>query len=196
MPFVVSSFFYRCDDEDRGHGAHFRLGEAVGCLDELKRLRDGGIPIHPISGKYMQAIIAVDKEGNQRDFTRAERKLANCLGLDSKSVYIVKPGITTFYNLANMYIEALQLLPMLSVDLEGLFDYQDTTRHFWNTDAGKGQAIAYSQQAIFTLELSLKAMLEVHGRIAEHVSENNRDWQTHDLEQLFDLLPVEVRGLV
>lgn len=196
MPFVVSSFFYRCDDEDHGHGAHFRLEEAVSCLDELKRFRDGEIPIHPISGKYMQAIIAVDKEGNQRDFTRAEKKLAKCLGLDSKSVYIVKPGITTFYNLAKMYIEALRLLPMLSVDLEGLFDYQDTRRHFWNTDAGKGQAIAYTQQAILTLELSLKAMLEVHGKIAEHISENKLDWQTHNLIHIFDLLPEEVKEMV
>ena len=196
MPFVVSSFFYRCDDGDHCHGVHFRLEEAVGCLNELKRLRDGEIPIHPISGKYMQAIIAVDREGNQRDFTRAEKKLANCLGLDSKSVYMVKPGITTFYNLAKMYIEALRLLPMLSVDLEGLFDYQDAKRHFWNTDAGKGQAIAYTQQAIFTLELSLKAILEVHGKIAKYLSENKRDWRTHDLAQLFGLLPEEVRGLV
>ena len=196
MPFVVSSFLYRCDDEDHGHGAHFRLEEAAECLGELRRHRDGNIPVHPISGKYMQAIIAVDKEGSQRDFTRVEKKLANCLGLNSKSVYLVKPGITTFYNIATMYIEALRLIPMLSIDLEGLFDYQDTKRHFWNTDAGKGQAIAYTQQAIFTLELSLKAMLEVHGKIAEYISENKLDWRTHDLAHIFVLLPEEVREIV
>lgn len=144
----------------------------------------------------MQAIIAVDSKGNQRDFKRGEKKLAKGMGLDPKSVYLVKPGITTFYNLAKMYVEALRLLPMLSVDLEGLFDYQDAKSHFWNTDAGKGQAIAYTQQAIFTLELSLKAILETHGKIAEYVSENKQEWRTHDLGYIFDLLPEEGKELV
>ena len=196
MPFVVSSFFFRCDNEDFGHGAHFSLEEAAKCLNERKRLRDGDIRIHPISGKYMQAIIAVDRDGNQRDFTKTEKKLTKRLGLDPKFVYIEKPSITTFYNLANLYIEALRLIPMLSVDLEGLFDYRDAKRHFWNTDAGKGQAIFYIQQAIFTLELSLKAILEVNGKIAEYGSENRLGWRTHNLARIFDLLPEEVKELI
>ena len=188
MPYEIVSPFYGCADMP-DHDVHYRLEDASACFEEIKRANNGNIRIHPISGKYIHAIIAVDKDGDQRDFTKHEKKLVKRLGLDPKSVYMETPSITTFYNLAKMYTEALRLIPMLSIDLEGLFEHQDTKRHFWNTDAGIGQAILYTQQALYTLELSLKALLEVYGKIAEYVSENKRDWRTHDLAYIFNLLP-------
>ena len=91
---------------------------------------------------------------------------AAALHLDPKSTATEVPGITTFSHLAKMYYEASILIPVSGINLKGMFDHHGKDRHFWNTDAGKGQALAYAQQAAFTLELSLKAYLEVLGKLA------------------------------
>ena len=190
MPFVVSSFFYRCDDVDYGgHGVHFTLKEAVDCLNELAR--DGDVPIHPITGKYMQAIFAVDGNGDSRDFTKKEKRIAKALGLDPKSVVTEKQGIITFGDIAEKCFEALRLLPISAFDLEQALDYRHAGSHFWTTDAGIGQALFHTQQTLFTLELSLKAVLEVLGKLTKGPQGKRPNWQTHDLIVLFELLEEE-----
>ena len=67
-------------------------------------------------------------------------------------------------------------------------DYQAKDRHFWTSDAGKGQALAFAQQAAFTLELSLKAYLEVLGKVASLDAAAVRKLRTHKLVDLFKLL--------
>ena len=193
MPYVVSYLFGRCDEL---HGLHFRLEDAANCFDKLTRRFEDAIPIHPISGKYTYAIIAIDGNGDQRDFSKKEQKLRLSLGLDIKSVYLETPGIATFYQLSHLYVPALRLIPSLSVDLEGLFDPESNTRHFWNTDAGRGQALAYIQQSVFTLELALKALLEIQETMAEHNIQNKNDWQTHDLAEIFSLLPEDDKSIL
>ena len=96
-----------------------------------------------------------------------------------------RSGITTFYNIANMLYESSRLIPITGINLEGLFDYKLRNRHFWSTEAGLGQVISYAQQAVFTVELSLKALLEAGGQL---VNVPEKTWRTHDLKMLYDLL--------
>ena len=151
------------------------------------------MPVHPLTGKHIHAIAAVNKNGTQRDFSKNEKQLACRLGLDSRSLLIHKPAVTTINNLASMYYEASRLIPMLTVKLEDLFEYEDRDRHFWSTNAGRGQCLAYILQAAFTLELSLKAILEVGGRLTTPPSRGRPDWQTHSPVRLFELLDDDER---
>ena len=77
---------------------------------------------------------------------------------------------------------------MSSISLKGVFDRRGKNRHFWTTDAGKGQALAFAQQAAFTLELSLKAYLEGLGKLASSNVGDIQKWQKHELIDLFNLL--------
>ncbi len=170
------------------HGTHSRLEDAAACFAHLTRHHGGDIPVHPISQKHIHEIAAIDRNKNQRDFSKSEKAKAHSLNLDPRSVATKVPGITTFSHLAKMYYEASKLIPVANINLEGMFDYHGEPRHFWNTDAGKGQALAYAQQAAFTLELALKAYLEVLGKLASTDRGDTRKWQTHDLTGLFNLL--------
>ena len=190
MPFEVFSPFYSCRDIPE-HDKHFKLKDAAACFDEIKKSNGGSIPIYPISGKYIHAIVAVDKDGNQKDFTPKENRLVKSLGLDCKSVMTERLGITTFGETARMYYEALRLVPITAFNLGEALDYKNKDRHFWATDAGQGQALAYTQQALFTLELSLKAVLEVLGKFEKDPSVKRQVWWTHDLIDLLELLEAE-----
>ena len=125
------------------------------------------------------------------DFTKKEKILVKSLGLDSKSVVTDRLGITTFGETARMYYESLRLVPITAFNLGEALNYRNKDRHFWATDAGIGTALAYTQQALFTLELSLKAVLEALGKLEKPESGNRPDWHTHDLIDLFDLLEAE-----
>lgn len=185
MPYEVCNIFFRCSEM---HDAHPSLEDAAACFAGLTQRFGGAIPVHPISQKYVYWIAAIDRKGNQRNFSRVERARIVALHLDPKSVETDIPGITTFSHLARMYFEASRLIPVSSISLKGMFDYRGTDRHFWTTDAGKGQALAYAQQAAFTLELSLKAYLEVLGKLASTEVEDIQKWQKHELIDLFNLL--------
>ena len=188
MPFEVLDLFFRCRET---HGAHSTLEDAAACFHQLTQRYSGNIPVHPISQKYVFWIIAADRKGKQRNFSTLERQKAKALQLDPRSVETDIPGITTFSHVAKMYYEASRLIPVTGINLKGLFDHHGKDRHFWTTDAGKGQALAYAQQAAFTLELSLKAYLEVLGKLASSNAVEIRQWQTHDLIDLFNLLTEE-----
>ena len=185
MPFEVFNLFSRCCET---HGAHSTLEDASACFDRLTQRYGGDIPVHPISQKYVSWIVAADRKGNQRNFSTLERERAKTLHLDPKSVETDIPRITTFSHVAKMYYEASKLIPVSGINLRAMFDHQGKDRHFWTTDAGKGQALAYAQQAAFTLELSLKAYLEVLGKLASQNARDIRQWQIHELIDLFNLL--------
>ena len=185
MPYEVFGIFSRCAET---HGEHSSLDEAAACFAQLTQRYGGDIPVHPISQKYVHEIAAVDKNGNQRNFSEPDRVKAAALHLDPRSVATEVPGITTFSHLAKMYNEASRLIPVTGINLKGMFDHHGEDRHFWNTDAGKGQALAYAQQAAFTLELSLKAYLEVLGKLASTDLGDIQEWRKHELSDLFNLL--------
>ena len=185
MPYEVFGLFSRCSES---HGAHPSLVDAAACFAQLTQRYGGDIPVHPISQKYVYEIAAIDRKGNQRNFSRPERVKAAALHLDPKSTATEVPGITTFSHLAKMYYEASILIPVSGINLKGMFDHHGKDRHFWNTDAGKGQALAYAQQAAFTLELSLKAYLEVLGKLASTDLGDIQNWRKHELSDLFNLL--------
>ena len=185
MPYEVFSLFSRCSET---HGAHSGLDDAAACFAKLTQRYGGEIPVHPISQKHVHEIAAIDRKGNQRNFTEAETKKAVALNLDPRSVATEVPGITTFSHLAKMYYEASRLIPVSGINLKGMFDHHGEVRHFWNTDAGKGQALAYAQQVAFTLELSLKAHLEVLGKLASTDLGDIQKWRKHELTDLFNLL--------
>ena len=185
MPYEIFNIFSRCSET---HGAHSALGDAAACFAQLTQRYGGDIPVHPVSQKYVYWIVAVDRKGNQRNFSKSERVKAAALRLDPKSVATEVPGITTFSHLAKMYYEASSLIPVSSINLKGMFDHHGEDRHFWNTDAGKGQALAYAQQAAFTLELSLKAYLGVLGKLASTDPGDVQEWRKHELADLFKLL--------
>ena len=105
MPFEVFTKFSRCSDV---HRAHPSLDDAAACFAELAERRGGDILIDPISQKYIHAIVAVDRKGNQRNFSNPEREQAETLQLDPKSYETDVPGITTFYHVARLYYEALK----------------------------------------------------------------------------------------
>lgn len=188
MPYEVFNLFSRCAET---HGAHSTLEDAYACFNQLTERYGGDIPVHPISQRHVFWIVAVDRKGNQRNFSAQERQRAETLRLDPRSVEADIPSITTFSHAARMYCEASRLMPVTGINLKGLFDHRSRDRHFWITDAGKGQALAYAQQAVFTLELSLKAYLEVLGKLASSNARDIRKWQTHDLIDLFNLLDEE-----
>ena len=71
MPFEVFSPFFRCRDYP-DHDKHFKLSDAAVCFDEIRKNNDGSILVHPVSGKYVHAIVAVDAEGNQRNSQRVK----------------------------------------------------------------------------------------------------------------------------
>ncbi|MCY3959309.1 MAG: hypothetical protein OXG65_13575 [Chloroflexi bacterium] len=154
MPYEVFSLFSQCSEI---HGAHSSLEDAAGCFAQVTQRYGAEIPVHPDTQKYIHWIVAIDKNGNQRDFSNSELMKVGELCLDCKSFAAKVPGITTFSQLAGMYYEASRLIPVTHINLKGMFDYQAKDRHFWTSDAGKGQALAFAQQAAFTLELAFKA---------------------------------------
>ena len=190
MPFEVFNPFFRCSEI---HKAHSKLGDAVTCFSKLTRQYTGNIPIDPISQKFVYRIAAIDKKGNQRNFSGPERGKAKTLQLDSKSLATDIPGITTFSSLAKAYYEASRLIPVSRINLGRILDNKSNRQHFWTTEAGIGQALAYAQQAAFTLELSLKACLEVLGKFASSNPKDTQKWQIHDLRDLFKLLTINER---
>ena len=188
MPYEVISLFFRCSDT---HGGHSKLEEAATCFSQLTKRYAGNIPIHPISRKFVYTIAAINRKGDQRNFSKSEKEEAEELRLDPKSLQTEIQGITTFYHMAKVYCAALKLIPVESISLESLADNRNKGRHFWSTDAGIGQALAYAQQAAFTLELSLKAYLEALGKLATPYDGAPQGWKTHDLKALFKLLTVD-----
>ena len=185
MPYEVFTILFGCSEM---HDRHSSLDAAAACFAQLTQRYDGDVPVHPISQKYVYWIAAIDRKGNQRNFSTQELARVATLHLDPKSVETDIPGITTFSHLAKMYFEASRLIPVSGINLKGMFDYPGKDRHFWTTDAGKGQALAYAQQAAFTLELSLKAYLEVLGKLASPDVEDTQRWQRHELIDLFNRL--------
>ncbi|MCY4115231.1 MAG: OB-fold nucleic acid binding domain-containing protein [Chloroflexi bacterium] len=185
MPYEVFSLFSQCSEI---HGAHSSLEDAAGCFAQVTQRYGADIPVHPVTQKYIHWIVAIDKNGNQRDFSNSELMKVGELCLDCKSFAAKVPGITTFSQLAGMYYEASRLIPVTHINLKGMFDYQAKDRHFWTSDAGKGQALAFAQQAAFTLELAFKAYLEVLGKLASPDAADAKKWQTHKLVDLFKLL--------
>ena len=185
MPYEVFSLFFRCSEI---HGTHSCLKDAAACFAHLTQRYGDDLRVDPISQKYVHEIAAIDRNGNQRDFSKSERDKAASLNLDPKAVATEVPGITTFSHLARMYNEASRLIPVTDINLKGMFDYHGGNRHFWNTDAGKGQALAYAQQAAFTLELALKAYLEVLSILGSTDRGDPRQWRTHELTDLFNFL--------
>lgn len=195
MPFEVFDLFHRCS---KTHGPHSSLEDAADCLTQLTQRYGGDIPVHPVTQKYIHWIVAVDKNGKQRNFQKSDLEKAAALCLDPKSFAAKVPGIISFSHLAKMYNAASKLIPVTRISLKGMFDYQANGGHFWTSDAGKGQALAFAQQAAFTQELSLKAYLEVIGKLAPPDTANERErkkherkWKTHDLAELFRLLTDE-----
>lgn len=185
MPYEVFSLFSKCSEI---HGAHSSLEDAADCFAQVTQRYGADIPVHPVTQKYIHWIVAIDKNGSQRDFSNSELMKVDKLCLDCKSFAAKVPGITTFSQLAGFYYEASRLIPVTHINLKGMFDYQAKNRHFWTSDAGKGQALAFAQQAAFTLELALKAYLEVLGKLTSTDTADVRKWQTHKLVDLFKLL--------
>ena len=185
MPYEIVTLFHRCSDL---HGSHKTFTEAAACFTELTRRYNGNIPVHPVSQKYVFAIAAIDRKGNQRNYSNSDKNQAKTLGIDPKAQLIEIPTITTFTHVARMYHEALKLFPISGINLSDIFDYTDRRRHFWTTDAGIGQALAYAQQSVFTLELCFKAYLEVLGKLASTDAADVQKWQTHELVDLYKLM--------
>jgi len=190
LPFEVVDLFYRCSEI---HGPHRTLREAADCLADIEAAREGNMPVHPVTGKYIHAIAAVDRNGKQRDFQKSEITRATDMGLDPKTLLTKKPAIANFKTLARMYCDALSSMPMLTVDLDRLFDSDDQGHHYWASSAGKGQCLAYILQAAFTLELCIKALLESCGKFAEPAGEGRPDWWIHRPVQLYNLLEPDVQ---
>ena len=185
MPFEVFGLFYRCSEF---HDSHRTLWKAAECHAEIAATREGDTPVHPVTGKYVHAIAAVDRYGKQRDFQKSEVRIASEMGLDPKTLLTQKPAIANFNTLARMYCDALGSIPMLTVDLDRMFDPDDQGHHFWASESGRGQCLAYILQAAFTLELCIKALLESCGKFAEPPGDDRPDWQTHSPVQLYNLL--------
>ena len=156
MPYEVRWLFSSCSQL---HGSHSRLEDAADCFLDLTHRFGREIPVHPISGKYIYAIVALDEDGNQKEFSDADKNGARQLKLDSRSLIEKFPGITTFLHLSQLYYEAVRWIPISAFNLRDIFEPENKDRMFWSSDAGLGQALAFAHQAIFTVELSLKALL-------------------------------------
>ena len=187
MPYEVFSPLMRCADI---HGEHSTLRCVAACFNEILEQRGEEIPRWRTTGKTIHVICKVDREGKLQDFGPREKDLVARLELPTESVMFDKPGITTFHNFAKLLYEAARLIPVTKINLDGMFEYSAKDEHFWSTDAGKGQALAYAQQVAFAVELSLKALLEASGKF---VTVPERDWQTHDLAKLYELLDEEAQ---
>ena len=190
MPYEVFSTFARCAAI---HGAHSNVQKAVDCYNEIVTNIEGGIPSWKHTGKQIHVVGAVSRRGNQRALTDNEITQLTNLGLPPKAFLSEKENITTFSKIAEMFLEASRLMPVSDVNLKGMFDFETRDRHFWSTDAGMGQAVAFAQQTVFTLELSLKALLEANGKL---LTVPPGIWKTHNLLELFDLLEPEVQSLL
>ncbi len=189
MPYEVFSqslFFQRCAEI---HGSHNTLQEAKACFDQIEQPADG-IAIHPSTGKCIHAIAAVAEDGTQRTFTDEELDSVVALSIDRSIVLEDIPNVTTFAYIAGLSYAALRTIPQLTVDLEGFFDYKNRDQHYWSTEAGLGQSLAYVQQAFFTLELCLKALLETTGQLVKIPKDK---WKQHEPTTLFKLLNQETR---
>ena len=90
MPYEVFSLFFRCSDT---HGGHSKLEEAATCFSQLTKRYAGNIPIHPISQKYVYVIAAINRKGNQGNFSKSEKEEAEKLRLDPKSLQTELQGI-------------------------------------------------------------------------------------------------------
>ena len=161
------------------------MKDAAACYNKLLADNDGKMPSWKHTGKHIHVVGAVDHQGKQRAFNKREEKQAESLNLLPEAVLTKKENITTFSNIAKMFNEASRLMQISDINLDGLFDYEARSNHFWSTEAGMGQAFAYAQQVIFTVELSLKALLESSGQL---VAIPPDQWQTHDLVKLFNML--------
>ena len=190
MPFEVFSPLMRCADI---HGAHVRLSDAALCYNQIGTVKGGNIPTWTSSGKYIHVVAKLDRNGNFLDFTPRDESQAKSLGLPPEALLIQRPGITTFSEYANVYFEASRMIPISSFNLQGMFDYEARDKHYWATKAGMGQALSCAQQVAFTLELSLKALLEQTGKL---ITVCKKAWQTHDLVALHCLLDPSERQLL
>ena len=177
MPFEVFSPLMRCADI---HGAHVCLSDAALCYNQIGTVKGGNIPTWTSSGKYIHVVAKLDRNGDFLDFTPRDESQAKSLGLPPEALLTQRPGITTFSEYANVYFEASRMIPISSFNLQGMFDYEARDKHYWGTKAGMGQALSCAQQVAFTLELSLKALLEQTGKL---ITVCKKAWQTHDLNQ-------------
>ena len=182
MPYEVFSPFTRCAAV---HGVHSNLAAAAACYNEIDAELGGDMPSWKHTGKHIHVVGAVDRRGKQRVFTDREDGQARCYGLPPEAILTEEESITTFYNIAEMYYEASKLMPISNISLEGMFDYEARDKHFWSTTAGMGQAFSFAQHVAFTVEFSLKALLEYSGKFLV-VPECK--WHTHDLVSLFGFL--------
>ena len=136
MPYEVFSTLTRCAAI---HGAHSNVQKAVDCYNDVVTNIEGDIPSWKHTGKQIHVVGAVDRRGNQRALTDPEKTQLSNLRLPPEAFLSEKENITTFNKIAEMF-------------LEGLFDSEARNKHFWSTDAGMGQAVAFAQQTVFTLE--------------------------------------------
>ena len=185
MPYEVFSTFTRCAAI---HGAHSNVPDAAACYNTIVTNIEGGIPSWKHTGKHVHVVGAVDRHGRQRALTGREISQLTNLGLLPEAFLSEKDTITTFNNIAEMFYEASRLMPISNISLEGMFDYEARNKHFWGTNGGMGQAFAFAQQIVFTVELALKALLEASGKL---LTVPPKTWQTHDLVELFKLLDTE-----
>ena len=187
--YEVFSPFMSCTDL---HGPHRSLEEAKRCFDQIDQPKDG-IAMNPTTGKCIHTIAAVAADGTQRRFSDEELDLVDALSIDRRIVLEDVPSVTTFAHIAGLSYAALLTVPQLSVDLIGFFDYQNRNKHYWSTEEGLGQSLAYVQQAFFTLELCLKALLETTGQLVKIPGDK---WKQHEPAILFKLLNRETRQLL
>ena len=89
-------------------------------------------------------------DGSQRQFSDRELKRVDVLSIDRRIVLEDVPNVTTFAHIAGFSYAALMTVPQISVDLAGFFDYENRNKHYWSTEEGLGQSLAYVQQAFFT----------------------------------------------
>ena len=182
MAFEVFSPFRRCTET---HRAHHRLSCAAACYDQIDQAEDGEIPTWKSTGKYVHVIAKVDRRGKVLNFKDKDKRQAKALGLPQQALLTQKPNVTSFLEFANMFYEASRTIPISFLNLEGMFDYLARDKHYWATKAGIGSALAHGQQVAFTLEMSLKALLEETGKL---VTISKDRWQIHDLVVLHGFL--------
>ena len=174
------------------HGPHRSLEEAKQCFDQIGQQEDG-IAVNPATGKCIHAIVALAADGTQRKFSDKELDLVDTLSIDRRIILEDVPNVTTFAHIAGLSYAALLTTPHLSVDLAGFFDYKSRNKHYWSSEEGLGQSLAYVQQAFFTLELCLKALLETTGQLVKMPKER---WKQHEPAILFRLLNRETRQIL